>query len=177
MRSQLDVMVAAQRPWLGCSEIRPTQEPRTTFYKPDAQQLYLQVACHIQNYGTSPAFAVNTSVTFIYPTATITRELVHGACERAKAFTQGGIGQVIFPGSTFTYAWGELNSFDETRELPSFEVRICIAYHDAAHHMHHTQLWLHSTSSPDAVWRELNPGYPFRYRQVTGFEVWTQEAD
>ena len=158
MERQLLITEYQQRPWLGVSQTDFTQEPQPSMGEPDRKALALTVRVPIKNFGTLPAFAVNAWAIFELPFRTGDSEAAKELCQQAEKATQGGRGQVIFPGSDFTRVIQEQGiSLEGLQALPVIRIRICIFYRDTSRQMHYTKMRL-------------------IYKPITGLDTVDQEA-
>ena len=143
MQRQLRITEYQQRPWLGVAQMDFKQEPRASMAQPDRKALALTMTFPIKNFGTLPAFAVNTSTRFILPFRTGDNERGNESCQQAEEATRSGRGQVIFPGSDFTSGVQETGISLEDMQVHSFvSIHICIFYHDTSRQMHYTKMGL-----------------------------------
>jgi hypothetical protein len=65
----------------------------------------------------SGSFAGSERATFTCPYGTVNCKTINMACQHAKALTQSGDGQVIFPSSDFAMGFGCQESFEYTQEF------------------------------------------------------------
>jgi hypothetical protein len=140
MERQLVITEYQQRPWLGVSQ--PDFTPQPSMGEPD--RIALAATYLIKNFGTLPAFAVNTSIRFELPFRSGDRQAAEEACQQAEKATQDGTGQVIFPSSDFAPGGGtELGiSSEDMQAHPFASIRICIFYRDTSRQMHYTKMRL-----------------------------------
>jgi hypothetical protein len=168
MERQLGIMEYNQRPWVGVSQTPDvTEKPQPDIFKPDSNTLLHGMSYRLKNFGQSPARAVNSGAAFLFPSLPVYREYFTMQCQQAKAATQRGQGDILFPGSdapTLTAGRELSGGLEDTEALVAFSVDICITYQDAAGQVQCTLIRYRSEFAPDAPWIVLNPGRPFRYK-------------
>ena len=182
-QGQLNLMRFGQRPWLGVFGQVVINRPPHFQVIADSVGLEMEGRYVVKNFGTSPAFDENSSISFQLPMAdtAITRPPAY----RIPCFdydTRQRKGEVIFPGSGvnqgFTQLVGTTTTIPGKRitEVSHIWLLGCISYNDAESKIHHTKFWLRSVFPPNASWITIDNGV-FRYMPILGFESWGEEAD
>lgn len=179
---QLEAMQYSQRPWLGPDgQISLTDGPKFRVISPISISTAVEGIVTIKNFGSSPAFFADASVTpyaVVNSLSTITpppRDVV--LCPLGSA--QNHSGEVVFPGNSIRAAFSaeapRIMSVPIT-EVPRVWLIGCISYRIGSDKfVHHTRFWLRSIHPLNPPWIQLSSG--FRYLPVTGFELWGEESD
>lgn len=189
VQGQLLVMQAGQRPWIGLGSdiVIAPHEPTVRLIGLPGIKSSLNYSLSprflVKNFGTSPAFGVNTSINVVLPMPPKDTVTPPKVWDCPDASTKQGKGEVIFPNTA-----GTVQGTYITAGVPDFEKYVpevarvwivgCISYQSGSDaKIHHTKFWFRSAHPDNAQWTTVIGGGKFRYLPITGFESWGAEAD
>jgi hypothetical protein len=176
---------AAPRPWIGMlGSIRVSNRPTVVFTRAgpaslEGVEVNLEGIYEIKNFGTAPAFRVNTLTTIGIPRpGETTKRPSVMEFECPDWATNSGEGDVLFqggPGTLVPFEAGAQVFKGNITEIRRIWLLGCISYQDAVGQLHRTRFWLRSTFPEGSPWIASGDGH--RYMPIAGFESWGQESD